>query len=252
LAGKTSIFVGGGCIDVIPALPVSLEMGPFLVDPGARSRFRFELTLLDQAPPPGADADFFVRHDLVFRLGETRSSAVAYTDGSPGSALAALELALQVALIDDDGLLIHAAAGVVDQRGYLMPGPSGTGKSTAAREAGFDQVLSDERVIVRAVNGKCTLWSTPFWSAGRSLPLCATSAPLDTLLLLEHASTFRRDSWSPDAALTYLMQNIALYEGGAITLRAFELATTLVESTQCARIGFALTGRWPLDSRNAA
>ena len=177
---------------------------------------------------------------------------MAYTDKSPGSALAALELALQVALLDDHGLLVHAAAGVVEQRGWLMPGPSGTGKSTAARVAGFDTVLSDERVIVRVENGHCRLWSTPFWSAGRRLPLCATSAVLDTLVHLEHAADFRQDRWSADEALTYLMESVALYEGGSATLKAFDIATAIVESARCARVGFARTGAWPLRGRSAA
>ena len=177
---------------------------------------------------------------------------MAYTDESAGSALAALELALQVALLDDHGLLVHAAAGVVEQRGWLMPGPSGTGKSTAARVAGFDTVLSDERVIMRVEDGHCHLWPTPFWSAGRQLPMCTASAPLETLVRLEHAATFRQAPWSSDEALTYLMENVALYEGGSATLKAFDIAAAVVESTRCARVGFARAGVWPLRGRSAA
>ena len=244
--------MGGGQIHVTPALPAAVEMGPFLQCPGLPPRFTFALTLASLPVAAPKQSDFYARHDLVFRLAPSRESAVAYTDGSEGSTLAALELALQVALLDHDGLLVHAAAGVSDGRGYLMPGPSGTGKSTAARAAGFDTVLTDERVILTVDETHSRLWSTPFWSAGRSLPLSAQSAPLDTLVRLEHAAGFRQAPWAADAALTYLMQSVALYEGGPATLRAFDLAAAAVASAHCVRVGFAPTGPWPLRKRSAA
>jgi hypothetical protein len=196
---------------------------------------------------------FHERHDLVFRLAPSRSSAIAHTNNSEGAFLAALELALQVALLDDGGLLIHAAGGVIDGRGWLLPGPSGTGKSTAAREAGFDRVLSDERVVVRVDGeGRSTLWGTPFWSTGRTMPLDPGGAPLAVLAQLEHATAFTSSSWPMDEALTYLMESVALYETGGAAVRAFDLASQLVMGARCLRVGFARTGAWPLHGSHAA
>ena len=106
----------------------------------------------------------------------------SWIDGSLGSIEATVQVLLQWTLARGGGLLMHASAGVYQERGWLIPGVSGAGKSTSVREGGFDLVLSDEMVIVKPVNSKrdvstirthYRLYSTPFWSEGRTLPCLA-------------------------------------------------------------------------------
>jgi hypothetical protein len=77
------------------------------------------------------------------------------------------------------GLEVHAV-GIVDEmgRGHLFLGHSGAGKSTTARlwldQPGV-QILSDDRIILRAHDGKIFMYGTPWHGdAGISSPDCAT------------------------------------------------------------------------------
>jgi hypothetical protein len=76
------------------------------------------------------------------------------------------------------GLEVHAV-GIVDEigRGHLFLGHSGAGKSTTARlwlnQPGI-QILSDDRIILRAHGGKIFMYGTPWHGdAGISSPDCA-------------------------------------------------------------------------------
>jgi hypothetical protein len=77
------------------------------------------------------------------------------------------------------GLEVHAV-GIVDEmgRGHLFLGHSGAGKSTTARlwldQPGV-QILSDDRIILRAHGDKIFMYGTPWHGdAGISSPDCAT------------------------------------------------------------------------------
>ncbi len=79
------------------------------------------------------------------------------------------EVCLVTRLAWEGGLLLHAAGVMTKHGGWVFTGPSGAGKSTisdffAARGA---LVLSDERVIIRQLNGEFSLFGTPWPGAGR-------------------------------------------------------------------------------------
>lgn len=69
-----------------------------------------------------------------------------------------------------DGLIIHAAAVVIEGRGWLFPGRSGAGKSTLAamcsRILGQDSELSEDRVIFRVMDGIPWIYGTPWLGSG--------------------------------------------------------------------------------------
>lgn len=79
------------------------------------------------------------------------------------------EVCLVTKLAWEGGLLLHAAGVKTKQGGWVFTGPSGAGKSTisdffATRDAA---VLSDERVIIRQMDGEFILFGTPWPGAGR-------------------------------------------------------------------------------------
>ena len=79
----------------------------------------------------------------MFRADETQCICYLYTEGHEADFLAGLELTASMALEALGGLSIHGAAGS-HYTGYLMPGVSGTGKSTAIRHGGFMKIIGDE------------------------------------------------------------------------------------------------------------
>ncbi len=89
-----------------------------------------------------------------------------------------------------EGVEVHAV-GIVDEarRGHLFLGHSGAGKSTTARlwqSRANAQILSDDRIILRARDGRIWMHGTPWHGdAGIASP---ESAPLARVYLLEHGS----------------------------------------------------------------
>ncbi len=191
------------------------------------------------------DDFFFDRLDLRLGADAERATMRAWFNGSEGALDATLGLALQIALLPRGGLLVHAAAGVLDGVAWLMPGESGRGKSTAAAHAGFERVLSDELVIVRRHGAGFAAWGTPFWSRGRSLPMDSGSAPLAVVARLHQADAVHAAEARQDALAMHLISSVVLYERQpASRARAFDLACDVVAGVTTLDLWFPKEGPW--------
>lgn len=99
------------------------------------------------------------------------------------------ELVMMHRLSLGEGVEVHAL-GLADQdgSGYLFLGHSGAGKSTTARlwrEKPGVTMLSDDRIIIRKVNGRYVMYGTP-WHGDAGVA-SAAHAPLSAIFLLEQA-----------------------------------------------------------------
>ena len=105
-----------------------------------------------------------------------------------------------------EGVETHAV-GIVDDagRGHLFLGHSGAGKSTTARlwrSESNAHVLSDDRIILRARDGRIWMYGTPWHGdAGIASPGCA---PLSRIYLLEHSSKTELVGLAPGRAAAEL------------------------------------------------
>jgi hypothetical protein len=84
------------------------------------------------------------------------------------------------------GVEVHAC-GIEDSdgRGYLFVGQSGAGKTTTARlwdKARGIHVLSDDRIILRCMEGRIWMYGTP-WH-GDAMLACSTRTPLTQIFFL--------------------------------------------------------------------
>lgn len=193
----------------------------------------------------GAEDYVFDRLDVRFTADADRARLRGWHNGSEGALDAVFGLALQVGVLARDGLVVHAAAGVIDGRAWLLPGESGTGKSTAAREAGFDRVLADEMVVVRRASAGFEAWGTPFWSNGRALPFDPGSAPLAVVARLRQAQAVAVSPMRQDDLVTHLIRSVVLYETSAdARRRAFELACDVVGASRGVELAFPKEGPW--------
>lgn len=194
----------------------------------------------------------WARHDLRFVVSGDEAEAVV--DGSAAAYEAALQLALQVALLPWGVLWVHGAAAVdTHGRAWLAPGASGAGKSTLTREAGWPRALADEMVAVRLRNdGGFEVFGTPFWSHGRTLPLDAGSAPLAVLALPVKAPVVAVAALDEAEAAAHLLSQVALYEHtGSARAQAFDLACAVAARAHCVALSFVREGPW-LDQAEVA
>jgi len=104
------------------------------------------------------------------------------------------------------GVELHGC-GVIDEhgRGRLFVGQSEAGKTTTARiwlERGGVEIISDDRVIVREIDGEWRMFGTP-WHGEAELS-SPSSAPLASVALLQQATTTRLVSIPPAEAAARL------------------------------------------------
>jgi len=103
------------------------------------------------------------------------------------------------------GVELHGCGVIEGGRGRLFVGQSGAGKTTTARlwlARGGVEVVSDDRVIVRQIDGEWRMFGTP-WHGEAELSSPA-SAPLDAIYLLQQAPATRVVKISPAEAAARL------------------------------------------------
>ncbi len=142
------------------------------------------------SPPLGHGAYKTARFDAEFSAGEVslhpryfRARQPVYPLEYPLDELLMLHL-----LAKGRGAEVHAC-GILDAggRGHLFLGNSGAGKSTLARlcrAVTGVTVLSDDRIIIRRLDGRLWMYGTP-WH-GEAEAACAARAPLARIYFLRH------------------------------------------------------------------
>jgi len=123
-------------------------------------------------------------------FGEERSEAVLRR--RPGALDHALRAAATMGSMPRHFLCFHGATLVTGGEATLFVGQSGAGKSTIAREAGADDVLSNEFSIVGLRNGRWVALPSPFWGTG-DVARWGTAAPLRRICVLGQARD--RNRW---------------------------------------------------------
>jgi hypothetical protein len=116
------------------------------------------------------------------------------------------QLLLMYILARREGALVHGAGMAIQGRGFIFPGRSGAGKSTLSRQfAGRPGVerLSDDRMIVRKIEGGWQAFGTP-WPGTERIAVNG-SAPLAGIFFIYHAPANRVVALNPQQALERLL-----------------------------------------------
>lgn len=177
-------------------------------------------------------ADFEGRLDPATGRGELRTS------GTPNALRSALRYVCALALLERDGFLLHSAGLRRDALGYVLCGPSGAGKTTAAGlSRPRAEVLSDEMPVLRRDGGRWRVWGTPF--AGDLEACTPASAPLASLAFLEQSPEVSADPLHPSEALRRLYPQV--FKASALPARHarwLSLASALVRAVPPVRLRF--------------
>jgi hypothetical protein len=213
----------GDCAAVQVELELRLGSMPDLsgmervFDGGAWSLFRsgdgylFSLAPRGHGLPPSWMAEV----DATFTRGTVYCDEILLRDnqGAKGVVNPILhrldQLLLMCILAPRQGAIIHGAGVVMGGKGYLFPGRSGAGKTTLSRQFmarghlnGVD-LLSDDRVIVRTLDGEFAVFGTPW--AGDAQVALNRHAPAGAILFLNRGETNRATPVTPREALEKLL-----------------------------------------------
>jgi hypothetical protein len=104
------------------------------------------------------------------------------------------------------GALLHASGLYINGRGYIFPGKSGAGKSTITRQfavRGDTGLLSDDRIVVRKIDGAFKAYGTPW--PGEARIAFNKSVPLAGIFFINHGSANQIKEISPQKALARLL-----------------------------------------------
>jgi hypothetical protein len=152
------------------------------------------------------------------------------------------ELLLMNLLTRGPGVEVHAC-GVEDSdgHGYLFVGQSGAGKTTTGRlwqESNRIQVLSDDRIILRRLEGRIWMYGTP-WH-GEAEFACSRRTPLTHVFFLARGENNELVPVRPPEAVARLMacSFVPFYSASALdsALGFFEHVTTAIP---CGELRFA-------------
>lgn len=130
------------------------------------------------------------------------------------------------------GLLVHGAGLAHGAAGYLLLGPSGTGKTTAVRNAPQAHVLNDDLMLVMPSDQGWMLHATPFTNPSQVAPSGVMIAPLCAIFRLiqaRHVARYSMGHASAAAEIIGLTPVLSLDPRQApnVVRRAHQIATAV-------------------------
>ena len=211
----------------------------------------------------GAGYSFVNLHDEVKRLGsifpESSEASLRlppaphdWSDPDTASAVSLglsdfLKTCLQVLLLERGGTLLHASGVERGGRGFAFLGPTGAGKSTAARLLGGSRgarVLNDDLVAVCLEGEGATVRATP-WIGSKGGECSPGQAPLACIFVLSREGrdgTFRFARLSPKDALKELLANLPwLGESERLTGETVSQAARLAGAVPFISLAYSLS-----------
>jgi hypothetical protein len=157
------------------------------------------------SPPAGFSGDR-ITFDLPGYRGEIDpegSAEIVIASNTPGNTFDYfLRVVVSALAYQEGGMMLHAAGVVRNRRAYIFFGRSGSGKTTAARNAAGNLVLNDDLVVLLPQASRWIVHSTPFTNPTQNAPN-AGAAPSAALLRLVKG---------PDVVLEPLTGAIAVAE----------------------------------------
>jgi hypothetical protein len=207
-------------------------------------RYLFRFTSHALGPAPYKVADFAPD----FSAGEVTLHRAAFAPGRPVYPLEYPldELLVEHLLVRRSGVEVHGC-GLIDRcgEGLLFVGQSGAGKTTTARlwnGRGGMEILSDDRIILRRMDGRFWIYGTPWHGEARFAS--ASRAPLGRVFFLRHgdSNTLTPVSAARAAARLLACSFVPFYDSQALE-RTLALLEEVAERVPCLELEFVPDSR---------
>lgn len=159
----------------------------------------------DQQTWTAERCDFWAEWDFTTHHGQIHQIPFAYASDI------VFRIFYALLLLQNGGLLLHAASAVRNGRAFIFTGVSGSGKSTIAKLAPPDtKLLSDESSFVRVNGAESIAFGTPF-PGDLDRNGMNISAPVAGLYFLKKGDHNRIEGLAPHRVVDRLLRNIVLY-----------------------------------------
>lgn len=168
----------------------------------------------------------------------TRTAHVTLAEADDVALNSFLRIVYSLALVQADGLMLHAASLIRDGRAYVFCGPSGSGKTTAARLSTDATLLSDELSILRIVNRRVLCFGTPF-RGELAMPGVDRGAPVAGIYFLHHGPRHIVTALPPRAAMTRMLRNVLWFVAEPeVTSAIFRVAASIIDTIPSFELSF--------------
>jgi len=177
--------------------------------------------------------DLRAEWEPISRLGRITQSA------NPYSIDAALRIIHSLILVQEGGLLVHAASAVRNGNAFLFAGISGAGKTTISRLAPPDAtLLTDEISYLRRNENDYVAYGTPF--AGElAEPGENIQAPLAALYLLKQGPQNSIEPLRESEAVRLLLENVLFFANDEhLVAQVFESVCDLIRQIPVYQLTF--------------
>jgi hypothetical protein len=219
----------------------SLTIGPFLLN------FTYESGIL------GREEANILDHYADFLIGEPQTGQNAHSFRLyPGTPPADGLDARNMMVLDNElrhwaarqarqchGFMCHSAGLVHHDKGWLLSGRSGAGKTTLALKLAThcQMVLTDEACIVLPVENGWKVWGTPFYGTGEQ-GVTGPGSPLQAIFFPHKAQTLGAKAINKEEALARMLQAVIVPDrnnDGTVLVDAI----SLIESCKTYQTWFA-------------
>ena len=120
-----------------------------------------------------------------------------------------LRVVFALLAFEAQGIMVHGAGILHNERGYLFFGHSGSGKTTLSRLSVNDAVLNDDLVVLMPLKNAWMMYGTPFWHPSQIEPNPLSASLIAMYRLVQDKSVFI-ESLTPGQALAELMANVPI------------------------------------------
>ena len=179
------------------------------------------------------------RHDFLATLDlRARAGTLALGEVDHMAVDSFLRVTYSLALLEQGGLLVHAASLARDARAWVFSGPSGSGKTTLTRLSPDAALLSDEISIVRLRDGRLRCHGSPFWGE-LGKPGENMEVEVAAIHFLRHAERHAATPLTARRALERLLPNVLFFaaEPGLVR-RVLDVAAAVVAAVPCFALAF--------------
>ncbi|XCN73966.1 MAG: hypothetical protein Q3M24_04200 [Candidatus Electrothrix aestuarii] len=154
--------------------------------------------------------------------------------------LAFNQFLLKHTVLNNQGIIIHAAGGKIQGKGIVFAAPSGTGKSTLGQLLLQDphiRLFSEERLILRLQEKRWHVWGTPWRGEGDIAS--NNSAPLDALVFLRQSLETKICQLEPAIGLKSLLQTASIpWYGQEWADKGISICETLAQDVAMYELAF--------------
>ena len=179
------------------------------------------------------------RHDFLATLDlRARAGTLALGAADHVAVDSFLRVMYSLALLEQGGLLVHAASLARQDRAWVFSGPSGSGKTTLTRVSPGAALLSDEISIVRLRDGRLRCHGSPFWGE-LGIPGENDEVDVAAIHFLRHAERHAATPLTARRALQTLLPNVLFFAAEpALVKRVLDVAAAVVKAVPCFALGF--------------